>query len=114
MMKNKEISSGIAHNAFAAGTFVRGDIKAEEDFRIDGKLEGNIECAGKVVIGPQAEIIGNIQCVNADLLGKIAGNITISEIASLKASVKFTGEIVAKCLEIEAGASFNGVCRMTS
>ena len=38
-MKNKEtVSSGIAHNALATGTYVKGNIKAEEDFRIDGKL----------------------------------------------------------------------------
>lgn len=112
-MKNKDNSStGIAHNALAVGTYVKGDIKAEEDFRIDGKLEGNIECAGKVIIGPQAEIIGNIQCQNTDLMGTVQGNIMIYEIASLKATVRFTGEIVAKNIEIEPGASFNGTCRM--
>jgi cytoskeletal protein CcmA (bactofilin family) len=114
-MKNKEtISSGIAHNALATGTYVKGDIKAEDDFRIDGKLEGNIECSGKVIIGPQAEILGNIRCQNTDLMGTIVGNISILETASLKASVKFTGEIVAKYIEIEPGASFNGTCKMIS
>jgi len=113
MMKNKDnSSSGIAHNALAAGTFVKGDIKAEEDFRIDGKLEGNIECAGKVIVGPQAEIKGNIQCQNTDLLGNITGNIMIYEVASLKSSVRFAGEIVAKYIEIEPGAVFNGTCKM--
>ena len=112
-MKTKEASpSGIAHNALAAGTSVKGDIKAEEDFRIDGKLEGNIECSGKVIIGPQAEINGNIQCQNTDLMGMVTGNIMIYEVASLKASVRFTGEIVAKYIEIEPGASFNGTCKM--
>jgi len=112
-MRNKEVSpSGIAHNALAAGTYVKGDIRAEEDFRIDGKLDGNIECAGKVIIGPQAEIIGNIQCQNTDLMGIITGNIMIYEVASLKSSVRFTGEIVAKYIEIEPGAFFNGSCKM--
>jgi cytoskeletal protein CcmA (bactofilin family) len=114
-MKNKETySSGISHNALAAGTYVQGNIKAEDDFRIDGKLEGNIECAGKVIIGPQAEILGNIYCLNTDLMGTIIGNISIQETASLKASVKFTGEIIAKYLEIEPGALFNGSCKMIS
>jgi cytoskeletal protein CcmA (bactofilin family) len=114
-MKNKEnVSSGIAHNALASGTYIKGNIKAEEDFRIDGKLEGNIECLGKVIIGPQAEIMGNIQCETTDLLGKIDGNIVINDTARLKSSVRFTGEIVAKYIEIEAGATFNGTCKMLS
>jgi len=112
-MRNKDNSpSGIAHNALAAGTYVKGDIRAEEDFRIDGKLDGNIECAGKVIVGPHAEITGNIQCQNTDLMGLITGNIMIYEVASLKASVRFTGEIVTKYIEIEPGASFNGSCKM--
>jgi cytoskeletal protein CcmA (bactofilin family) len=111
--KNKEtVSSGIAHNALSAGTCVTGDIRAEEDFRIDGKVEGNIECSGKVIVGPQAEIVGNIQCQNTDLMGTIVGNITIYETASLKSSVRFTGEIAAKYIDIEAGAIFNGTCKM--
>ena len=77
-----------------------------------GHLDGNIECSGKVIIGPHAEINGNIQCQNTDLMGVINGNIIIYEVASLKASVKFTGEIAAKYIEIEPGASFNGTCKM--
>lgn len=112
-MKNKEtVSSGIAHNVLATGTFLNGSIKADESFRIDGKIEGNVECSGKIIVGPQAEIIGNIQCQNIDLFGKIDGNISASETASLKASVNFTGEIAAKFIEIESGAIFNGSCKM--
>jgi cytoskeletal protein CcmA (bactofilin family) len=111
--KNKEtVSSGISHNILAVGTYVKGSIRAEEDFRIDGKLEGDIECAGKVIVGPQAEVTGNIQCQNTDLLGVIVGNITIYETASLKSSVRFTGEITAKYIDIETGAIFNGACKM--
>jgi cytoskeletal protein CcmA (bactofilin family) len=110
---NKEnVSSGIAHNALAVGTYVKGNIRAEEDFRIDGKLEGNIECTGKIVIGPQSEITGDIQCQNIDLMGTVTGNVIIQETASLKSSVRFTGEITAKYIVIETGAVFNGTCKM--
>jgi cytoskeletal protein CcmA (bactofilin family) len=47
-------------------------------------------------------------------MGTINGNITIHETASLKSSVKFTGEIVSKYSEIEPGAAFNGTCKMIS
>ncbi|MDR1371898.1 MAG: polymer-forming cytoskeletal protein [Dysgonamonadaceae bacterium] len=113
-MKNREnnISSGIAHNALATGTYVKGNIKAEEDFRIDGRLEGNIECIGKVIVGQQAEILGNIQCENCDLYGKVDGSLFINDTIRLKSSVRLTGEIVTKYVEIESGALFNGTCKM--
>lgn len=113
MFKSKEVaSSGIAHNAIAAGTMIKGNIHAEEDFRIDGKIEGNIECAGKVIIGPQSQIIGNIRCVNADLMGTVQGQIIVQETLSLKSSVVLIGEVMTKYLEIEPGAVFNGTCKM--
>jgi cytoskeletal protein CcmA (bactofilin family) len=112
-MKNKDnYPSGIAHNALAVGTYVKGNIKAEEDFRIDGKLEGNIECTGKVIVGQQAEVLGNIQCENTELFGKIDGNLTVNDTVRLKSTVRFTGEVVTKYIEIEPGALFNGSCKM--
>ena len=114
-MKAKElITSGISHNVLSSGTFVKGDVKTDDDFRLDGKLEGNIECGGKVVIGAKAEVIGNINCLNADFMGKIQGNVVVQETVSLRASVVFDGEIVVKYLEIEPGATFNGTCKMIS
>ncbi len=112
-MRNKDVVySGVAHNSFAPGTIIKGNINAEEDLRIDGKVEGLIECSGKVIIGPQAEITGDIHCTNADLMGKINGNLVIKETLSLKATVVFTGEVIVGNLEIEPGAVFNGICKM--
>jgi cytoskeletal protein CcmA (bactofilin family) len=112
-MKNKEVvSSGVAYSSFAPGTTIKGNIYAEEDLRIDGKVEGTIECSGKVVIGPQAEIKGEINCENADLMGKVDGTLVIKGTLSLKSSVIFTGEVIVGGLEIEPGATFNGTCKM--
>lgn len=105
-------SSGIAHNALASGTLVKGDIHAEEDLRIDGKVEGTINCAGKVVVGPQAEILGDIQCANVDVTGRVTGNLVIKERATLRASCVFTGDLAAGSLEITPGAVFNGSCKI--
>ena len=106
------VSSGIAHNALASGTLVKGSIHAEEDLRIDGKVEGLVECSGKVVIGPQGEIQGDIHCANLDVIGRVNGNMVIKEILSVKSSGNFTGDLVTGRLEIEPGAIFNGTCKM--
>ncbi|MCC8146288.1 MAG: polymer-forming cytoskeletal protein [Bacteroidales bacterium] len=112
-MKLKDsISSGASHNTLAQGTLVKGDIKAEEDLRIDGKIEGTIECVGRVVIGPHAEILGNVHCANMDLLGAVNGKLHIRETFSMRSSGSFTGEVTAGSLEIEPGAVFNGTCKM--
>ena len=112
-MKIKDsISSGVSHNTLAQGTIIKGDIKAEEDIRIDGKVEGLIDCAGKVVIGPQAVITGDIRCANMDLGGTLSGAIVIQGTFSMRSSGVFTGELTAGNLEIESGAIFNGTCKI--
>ena len=113
MLKAKQIIpiSG-SYNSLASGTTVKGNIVAGEDLRIDGKVEGDIECSGKVVVGPTAEVIGQIFCHNAELMGKIQGDTHANGTLCLKNSVQYFGDIVAKNLEIEPGAAFNGTCKM--
>lgn len=113
MMKKKPIvATGNSHNSIAAGTVIKGNIIAEEDFRIDGKVEGNIECRGKVVVGPNGEVIGHINCINAELMGKVHGNIRTTEVLLLKGGSEYYGDLSVKVLEIESGAAFNGTCKM--
>ena len=46
-------------------------------------------------------------------MGKITGDVVVSEIVRLKSTSFFKGEITAENLEIEAGASFYGNCKMS-
>ncbi len=115
MFKSKETpSSGIAHNALATGTLIKGNITAEEDFRIDGIVEGNINCKGKVVIGPQGEVYGSVTCPSAEFMGKVFGNVIIQGNLVLKSTCEYKGEVKTQTLEIEPGAIFNGTCKMSS
>lgn len=113
MFKGKQIvASGNSYNALASGTTIKGNIIAEEDLRIDGIVEGNIDCKGKVVVGPTGEVFGLINCLNAELMGKVHGNIHATGTLLLKTNTVYNGEVLTKSLEIEAGAAFNGTCSM--
>ncbi len=111
-MAKDVISQGIAHNALAQGTFVKGDIFAEGDLRVDGKIEGNINCQGKVVVGAKGEVTGYIKCENAELMGVVTGNIEVSNNVSLKKNCIYQGGMTTQTLDIEPGAKFNGSCEM--
>jgi cytoskeletal protein CcmA (bactofilin family) len=113
MSKTRETySQGIAHNAISQGTIVKGNIFADGDFRIDGCVEGDIESAGKVVVGPSGEVTGNVLCENLEIMGTVNGNIRIKENASLKRTSIYTGDMITQTLDIEPGAVFNGSCKM--
>ena len=54
--------SGMAHNALTAETTIVGKIVSQKDIRIDGTLEGRLECQGKVVIGDRSGDRGYCCC----------------------------------------------------
>lgn len=81
-----ENSAGGLHNALAAGTTIKGNIITETDFRLDGKVEGDISCNGKIVIGPKGSVTGNIVSENAEILGEVDGSVKVSAKLILKST----------------------------
>lgn len=100
-------------NLIGAGTVIKGDIKANGDIRIDGTLIGSIQSKGKVILGQSGVVEGEIICQSADISGTIKAQLLqISELLTLKATAKVTGDIVVNKLAIEPGAKFSGSCNM--
>lgn len=99
-------------NILGTGTVVKGEIQVNGDFRIDGTLNGNIQCKGKVVVGTTGKIDGEIVCQNADFSGDVKANVRVAELLTLKETANFSGEITTGKLAIEPGAKFSGTCKM--
>jgi cytoskeletal protein CcmA (bactofilin family) len=99
-------------NLIGNGTKISGDITSSGDVRIDGQLTGNIVTSGKFVLGPNGLVDGNISCSNADLMGEVKGQVTVSELLQLKQTARINGDISTGKLSIEPGAVFTGNCSM--
>ena len=111
-MAKEVIPTGIGHNIIAQGTKIVGTITTNSDIRIDGELEGDLVCKGKIVVGQQGNIKGNVECANAEVMGNINGKMVVSGTLSLKATSKIWGQIKTKILSIEPEAQFTGSCEM--
>ena len=94
------------------GTVLQGDVKSDNDLRIDGTVYGNITCASKIIIGPSGCIEGHINAAHADITGKVKGNITVKELLQLRGNSDVEGNIHAAKLQIDPTAIFNGQCQM--
>ena len=99
-------------NRIEKNTKIKGNITSEADFRIDGKLEGNVTTSGKVVIGKDGYIKGKVECVNADIEGKFNGELLVKDLLALKASALIEGTVSVNKLSVEPGATFNASCSM--
>ncbi|MBN2166652.1 MAG: polymer-forming cytoskeletal protein [Marinilabiliaceae bacterium] len=111
MAKPIEIENKLP-NMIGPGTKIVGNIETNGDIRIDGNIEGNIISKGKVVVGNNGQVKGEVQCVNAEFSGSLNGKIIVSELLSLKSTSKVNGEMKANKLSIEPGALFTGTCSM--
>jgi cytoskeletal protein CcmA (bactofilin family) len=106
------ISEAPAVNMIGKGTSIKGDIRSDGDFRVDGILHGSIQSNGKIVVGVSGSIEGDITCQNADFSGQVKATIRVKELLSLKATSRVTGEVHTSKLAIEPGAKFSGTCNM--
>jgi cytoskeletal protein CcmA (bactofilin family) len=112
MAKEIVTNTGAMYNALTNGSKIVGKIIADSDFRIDGEVEGTINCSGKVVIGHKGFLKGSITCVNAEVIGTVEGDINVSETLSLRATAVIKGDVKTKVLMVEPNAVFEGTCSM--
>jgi len=87
---------------------ITGTIKAAGGLRMDGRLNGDINCAGDVVVGKAASIKGNLSVNSVTVEGQISGNIVAKDRIGLKAAARITGDVKAKRMTVEDGVSFIG------
>jgi len=96
----------------SAGTTLKGDINSNSDLRIDGTIIGNISSAAKIIIGSTGVVEGDIAGNNADIVGKVSGNVRVKELLQLRGQSVVTGNLFAGKLQVEPSATFNGQCHM--
>ena len=96
----------------SAGTVIKGEIQSPYDIRIDGTFEGRVQTKDRVVIGESANVKGDVICENADLWGKMEGNLYVKDTLSLMEGCTMEGNLHIKRLSVELGSTFNGNCKM--
>lgn len=114
MAKETTTNSGSIYNALTQGSVITGNIISDNDFRIDGEVQGDMQCKGKVIIGQTGLLKGKIICANAEIIGTVIGDIQVTDTIILRSTANFTGEIKTRILVVEPNAVFNGTCSMKS
>jgi cytoskeletal protein CcmA (bactofilin family) len=111
MQQEKTNGNGGA-TLISAGTTLKGDISSNNDLRIDGTIIGNVSSSAKIVIGTNGVVEGDISGNQADIVGKVSGNIRTKELLQLRGECVVTGNLYAGKLQVEPSATFNGQCHM--
>jgi cytoskeletal protein CcmA (bactofilin family) len=88
--------------------YFKGDLSAEEDLLIQGRVEGTITHTQRLTVGPQGTVKANIRAQLIIVEGTVDGDLTADKSVFVKESAKVVGNIFAPTVSILEGASFSG------
>jgi cytoskeletal protein CcmA (bactofilin family) len=86
----------------------KGELSADEDFILQGRLEGSIKHTQSVTIGGEGVVLGNIHARVITIDGSVEGDLHGTESVVVHATGRVTGNIFAPRVGIVDGALFNG------
>lgn len=110
--RKAEISNSA--NTISKETSIDGNVETTGNLRIEGKVKGNIRARSKVVLGISGEVEGKIYAQTADIEGTVKGMVQVEGLLTLKSNAHIKGDINTGKLVMEAGAVFDGRCKMGS
>lgn len=90
----------------------RGELTAEEDVILQGRVEGSIRHARNLIIGTEGSVLGDVYASHLTVEGLVEGDLHGSEAVIVRATAQVRGNIFAPRVGIMEGATFNGRVEM--
>jgi cytoskeletal protein CcmA (bactofilin family) len=92
----------------------KGELRADEDFVLQGRVEGSIHHSQNLTVGTEGCVKGDARASTIVVDGTIEGDLYALESISLRATAKVQGNLLAPRISIADGATFNGKVDMAS
>jgi len=89
-----------------------GTLHFEKPFLIRGKVTGEIDATGILVIDEKAVVNANIHASRVLIRGQVKGDVTAVEKVEITATGKLSGNVTSPEIFMETGCIFNGRCTM--
>jgi len=94
------------------GSRISGQINFQGAARIDGAVDGEVQCQGTLTIGEGAEVRAKISGQVVVIRGRVEGNVTAREKLEIATPGRLIGNIDTPRLIIGEGVVFDGDCSM--
>ena len=91
---------------------ITGNVRAGA-CRVDGLVEGKLECSEEVDLGQSGRVNGDVGAgKRINLAGQVYGNVITPGVLRLAQSCRVQGDVRARSLTMEEGATLDGSCIM--
>ena len=91
-----------------ASTELEGRLRCKETLRIDGRIQGEIECDKTVLVGEGARIFASIAADEVQIAGLVEGDIAARRKITLARTAVVVGDLTTPGIVIEEGAKLKG------
>jgi cytoskeletal protein CcmA (bactofilin family) len=95
-----------------SGMEFEGALQGAENCLVEGRVRGNTDVTGTLMVGEQGRIEGNATATNLIIAGEVAGDLVAQEQLVVTATARIRGHLVAPTIAIAKGAAFDGEVRM--
>jgi len=86
----------------------KGELSADEDLYLKGRVEGSISSAPNIRIGEEGSVKGNTRAQHITVEGTINGDLHASGAVTVKDTANVVGNIYAPTVSLIEGARFKG------
>jgi cytoskeletal protein CcmA (bactofilin family) len=101
-------------SVFGASLRFKGELRADEDFVLQGQIEGSIHHTQNLTIGTDGVVKGDSRAHTIVVEGTVDGDLYALESISIRPTAKVRGNLLAPRVAIADGASFNGKVDMAT
>ena len=113
-MAKKNFIDDISVNTIVGpGALISGNVTVSGLLRIDGDIDGNVQTQGRVIIGEDARIRGNIRAASVSVGGIVQGDIIAPDYVIILSSGMVIGSVLTKKLRVDDDVILHGFCSAT-
>ena len=105
---DKNIVEGGIDTFLGEQTKFKGELDSTGPISVNGEFEGKLNSSGKIIVGQNGRVTGEVRGREVVVAGKVDGNITAGEILEIAKTGKVYGDLTGGKIVIEEGAVYRG------
>lgn len=104
--------SSEAPTVIGKDTLIKGELTSSTDMLIEGRVEGQIHGAKRVIVGESGDVQARVQAQVVTVRGTVRGDCEGSKKVEITATGKVFGNIASRAIVVAEGATFRGASKM--